>query len=92
MVELDGQALTPGAIRRPQKTAPADGTTRGKRPGAPEEVRRVSLMTLRRYGNFSNSAQVSSTSLLGMASRSSACSFLRTLGSIRTWYVARVRT
>ena len=83
-MELDGQALTPGAIRCPQKTAPAEGTTRGKRPGAPEEVRRVSLMTPRRYGSFSNSAQVSSTSLLGIASRNSACSFLWIVGSIRT--------
>ena len=49
------QALTPGAMRCPQKTAPVEGTTRGKWPGVPEVTRRDSLMTPRRYGSFSNS-------------------------------------
>lgn len=91
VVEPDEQGLTPGAIRWPQKTAAAEGTTRGKRPGAPEEMRRLSLMTPRRYGSFSNSAPVSTMSFLGIASRSSACSFFRMFASLRTLYVARVR-
>lgn len=86
------QALTPGAIRCPQRTAPVEGTTRGKRPGVPEEMRRDSLITLCRYGSFSNLALLIHTSLFGIASRSSACSFPSTRGSLRALYVAIVRT
>ena len=91
-VDWNEQALTPGAIRCPQRTAPVEGTTRGKRPGAPEEMRRDSLITLRRYDSFSNSALLIHISLFGIASRSSACSFPSTRGSLRALYVATVRT
>ena len=48
-------------------------------------------MTPRRYGSFSNSAHLSSISLSGIASRSSACSLFRVFESLRTLYIARVR-
>ncbi len=83
-VKLNEQALTPGGIRCPQSTAPVGGTTRGKRPGVPEEPRRDSLMTPRRYGSLSSSAHSSHVSFLGMTSRSSAWSFFSILGSLRT--------
>ncbi len=82
-MELGEQALTPGAIRCPQKTAPVGGTMRGKRPGTPR-VRSASLMMPRRYGSFYNLSQSSSICFFGIASHSSACNLVRIGGFLRT--------